>query len=114
MRGRPVAGAIMGFGLAVVVLLVLLVLVRTWSLAQSVRESQRANTRTLELIESCTTAGGKCYEHNQETTADVIGLLNDYQRRVVTLAAACADQPETQTAAQIRRCIDAGLRAQRP
>lgn len=109
--GRPVAGAILAVSVAIAGLLVLVILVRTWGLTQSVRESQKSNTRTLDLIESCTTVGGDCYEDSQQRTADVVRLLNGYQRRVVTLAAACADRADTQTAAQIRRCIDDGLRA---
>lgn len=111
MRPRPVVGAVAGFLAAVAVLLVVLMLVRTWGVTESVQEGQRANTRTLELIESCTTAGGECYERGQENTANVIGVLNDYQRRVVALAVACADQPGNQTVEQVTRCVERGLRS---
>lgn len=110
MSRRPVTGAVAGFLAMLAVLLVLVMLVRTWGVAESVRGGQQANTRTLELIESCTTVGGECYERSQQSTTDVIGLLNNYQRRVVTLAVACADRPEVQTVDQVRRCVEQGLR----
>lgn len=109
MNRGPVAGAVAGFAAMLAVLLVLVMLVRTWGLAESVRGSQQSNTRTLELIESCTTVGGECYQRSQKRTADVVGLLNNYQRRIVTLAAACADRPRAQTVEQIRQCVEQGL-----
>lgn len=109
MKINPITGAVAGLAGAVAVLLVLVMLVRTWGLAEAVREGQQANTRTLDLIESCTTVGGECYDRGQEQTADVIELLNTYQRRVVTLAAACADRPDTQSAREIERCVNKAL-----
>ncbi len=60
------------------------------------------NTKdTLELVRDCTQPQGECYQRSQDSTAEVvdnIGLLSTY-------AAACADQPEQQTAEEIRACV---------
>ena len=60
------------------------------------------NTKqTLHLIRDCTEPSGSCYQRSQKQTADAvdnIGLLSTY-------AAACADQPDQQTAVEIRECV---------
>lgn len=96
MRKTPLAGAVTYGAGAVAILLVLFMLIQTWDSA--------------DQIESCTTVGGECYKRGERQTAKAIGMLNAYQREVVILAAACADRPGVQGEAEIRRCVDRGLK----
>lgn len=99
-----VIGLVLG---ACAVALVVAVIVAAVTATQ-IRESQVTNTRTIEntqatldLIRDCTEPSGECYQRGQDSTADAvdnIGLLSAY-------AAACADQPETQTADEIQACV---------
>lgn len=74
----------------------------TADLAAELRAAQAANTRTLELIESCTIRpSGRCARLQAES--------REQFSRLITLAAYCADQPYTQTVAQIERCIREGI-----
>ena len=66
-----------------------------------IREQAIKNQRLIEQVESCTTPTGKCYRDNRNRTNTVVMDIN----RVSILAAACADRDDTQTAAQIRKCV---------
>lgn len=102
------AWGIIGVTLAsIVVMLVIAVVVAAVTVSQ-IRGDQVDNTETidntadtLEIIKDCTQPEGECYQRSQDSTAEVvdnIGLLSTY-------AAACADQPEQQTADEIRDCV---------
>jgi hypothetical protein len=62
-----------------------------------------------DRVRDCTTPGGECFEQAARRQAEVIGdppaPIND----VVILAAACADRPGVDTAAEIRTCVLDGL-----
>ena len=66
-----------------------------------IKEQAVRNGRLVKQVESCTTPTGKCYRDNQNRTNTVVMDIN----RVSILAAACADRDDTQTAAQIRKCV---------
>lgn len=70
------------------------------------RQLAADNARSIALIESCTTEGGKCYDDSRKGTADVIRVLNEFTTYVV----ACADQPGPQNAARIRACATEKMR----
>lgn len=108
MNRMRAAWGVIGLVLGIcAVALVVAVIVAAVTVTQ-VRESQIGNTETinntkatLDLIRDCTEPSGKCYQRGQASTADAvdnIGLLSAY-------AAACADQPETQTADEIQDCV---------
>lgn len=114
-RTRAALGALAGVGVAVLSILVLVLLVRTWSLADAIRESQVTNTKTvrntatiaedtkatLDLVQGCVTVGESCYQQGQSQTAAAVGSINDF----AIWAAACADQPGTQAVEEIEHCI---------
>lgn len=56
---------------------------------------------TADVIKSCTTPKGKCYQRSQEQTGDAIGSINE----VTYLAATCADQAGVQGEKEIRECV---------
>lgn len=92
-RQRPWLGAVVGVLIGVLLVSVLAMLVRTFSLADSIRESQKANTgtllssqQTLKAVEDCTQPVGDCFKRGQKATASAVGDIN----RVVILAAACS------------------------
>lgn len=92
-RQRPWLGAVVGVLIGVLLVSVLAMLVRTFSLADSIRESQKANTgtllssqQTLKAVEDCTQPAGECFKRGQKATASAVGDIN----RVVILAAACS------------------------
>lgn len=99
LTGVMLAAAVAGTVFAIVVAAVT---------ATQIREAQVTNTQTinntdetLRLIRDCTQPEGECYQRGQDNTADVvdnIGLLSAY-------AAACADQPEQQSADEIQACV---------
>lgn len=114
-RGRELTAAIVYVMLTAVAVGVIVVVVQTYSLLNTVRESQQTNTSTIQAaksaaweaergtdrIEDCTTPGRKCYEQSQKRTADVVTDLN----RVAVFAAACADKPGVQGEDEIYSCV---------
>ena len=92
-RQRPAFGAAVGILVGCLVVAVLVLMVRTWSLTDQIRESQKTNTGTLEAtqqtldaVNDCTQPTGKCFKRGQSQTAKAVGDIN----RVVVLAAACS------------------------
>jgi hypothetical protein len=86
-------GAVVGVLVGALVVGVLLLMVRTWSLTDQIRDSQKTNTgtlnasqRTLDAVEDCTQPSGECFQRGQKRTAAAVGDIN----RVVILAAACS------------------------
>lgn len=111
-RRRRVLGTVAGVAVGVLLVLLIALLIRTWTLADEIRETQRVNTgtlttseETLDRINDCTTPGRKCYDKGQKRTAEAVGDIN----RVIVLAAACADQPQRQTVIEIQNCVIAEL-----
>lgn len=108
-RRRAIGTAIAYGSTGVVLALVLWLLVSVNALAGSIREQQKGNARSIELIEDCTTKGGECYEDGARRTANVIQVLNeagDQRRDFIIAVVICADLPGTQTVASIRACAD--------
>lgn len=109
---RNLLGAVAGFGAGIVVLLLCLVLVGTYSTVAAIRSTQGDSRRTLSLIESCTTPTGACTQAGNARTAGAIAeivtsqqALHRTTRRYAAIAAACADHPGPQTTRQIAACI---------
>ena len=109
---RRILGALAGVAVGVLLVLLIALLVRTWTLADEIREAQKVNTgtlttseKTLDRINDCTTPGRKCYDKGQTRTAKAVGDIN----RVIVLAAACADKPQRQTVVDIQNCVIAEL-----
>ena len=68
--------------------------------------------RTRAHLTDCVVAGGECYQESQQRTAEAVRgiILGGRQdeiatRRIVALAAFCADKPGTQTEREIASCI---------
>lgn len=109
------AWGILGVTLGIIAATLVIAVVVAAVTVTQIRGSQVDNTRTinntdatlentkqtLEVLLDCTRPEGKCYQRGQDNTAEVvdnIGLLSAY-------AAACADEPEQQTADEIRDCV---------
>lgn len=86
--------AVAWLGIGVLVVGVLLLVVRTSTLAAT-------NAATLDAVRDCTTPGRACYERGRRTTAAAVADIT----RISVYAAACADQPGRQSARQIEACI---------
>lgn len=108
MTRSRIAWAIASIAAALAVIVIVVAILVSATQATAIRDAQVNNTKTIEnsqetldLIRDCTQPEGACYRRSQESTAEVvdnIGLLSTY-------AAACADQPDQQTAVQIRACV---------
>ena len=121
-RQRPLFGAVVGVLVGVLIVAVLALLIRTWSVTDQIRESQQTNTGTLEAsqrtlgaVEDCTQPTGKCFLRGQKRTASAVGDIN----RVVILASACSVGLETglsveQRQAEIQQCVIDRLAATKP
>lgn len=114
-RRRLILGTMAGVAVGLVVVMVLAMLIRTWTLTDTIRGTQIEGTplgkRLLdqaERIESCTTAGETCYEEQQRKTAGAISDIN----KITLYAAACADRSGQQTVEQIQGCVIAKLAAE--
>lgn len=121
-RLRAVLHAIAGLATGVLVVGGIFLAVTTYQLVDAVRDTQVSNTRRAELdrirdeqtaaaardaarsaerIEDCTTPGRQCFDDAQKRIGRTVGTINRY----ALAAAACADQPQTQTVEEIQRCI---------
>jgi hypothetical protein len=63
-------------------------------------------------IVDCTTPEGKCFAENQRRTAEAVKNIAEdgiereaVTRRIISLAASCADEPGSQTYKEIEACI---------
>jgi hypothetical protein len=97
---RIVGNALVALLVGVFLLLLLGNLQSTGNAVDAIRDSQKANQSTLhttqdtaQLIKSCVTPGGECYERGQEQTGEAVGGINRY----VVLSAACAVKIATDT-----------------
>jgi hypothetical protein len=87
----------------------------------SIRETQTENTalientsKTLEIMQGCTTPGEECFDRGQERTAELVAGLTSDLTRVSAYAAACADHVGVQTEDEIFACIVRRLAAADP
>lgn len=85
---RQIGWTFVGLLTGIVIVISLTLLARTWSLTDSIRDSQQSNASTLTLIKDCTEPGGNCYKRNQKASGQAIDVIN----RVSVYAAACASQ----------------------
>lgn len=116
---RPWLGAVSGFLAGIAVLGLVFVVLGTYSNTdatdadvEAIRQTQKDTRATLNLIRSCTTPAGQCYEDGNKRTGEAIAAIVESQtslhretRRYAATAAACADRPGPQTTRQIARCI---------
>lgn len=93
MKQNRIAWGIASVTSALLVVIVVTAVLVSAAKSSAIRDAQVSNTRTLDntaltlqLIQSCTTPGEKCYEDAQARTAKAVGDIN----RVVVLAAACS------------------------
>lgn len=107
-RQRPAFGAAVGVLVGVLIVAVLLLIVRTWSVTDQIRESQKTNTgtleasqRTLDTVNDCTQPSGDCFKRGQKRTASAVGDIN----RVVILAAACSVGLDTRLSVSERQTL---------
>jgi hypothetical protein len=107
---RPVLGALTAIGAGVLAILLLTLIVRTWSLADAIRETQKSNTGAVKLIRDCTDPSGDCYKRGQKQTAVAVADIN----KISVYAAACADRPGVQTASEIYACVVERLAQDKP
>lgn len=66
-----------------------------------IRLNQVDGRTVLDRVKSCTTPGRDCYERGQRQTGRAVADIN----RVAVYAAACADRPGDQSAAEIQACV---------
>lgn len=107
-RARVIMLERVGTYIIVVALVVLLI----FDIANAFMEAEQRS-----VLIDCTTPGGECFKEGQERTAAAIQQLIDDNllqevatRRVVVLAAQCANQPGVQTVDQIEACVERGLK----
>ncbi len=119
-----ILGAAIGIGSGVLIVLLVVLVVRTWILTDAIRESQKSNVTNitttaqavknteaiLKLVQSCVTPGQECKTRGDEQTAGAVFSINDY----ALFAAACADEPGTQGVKEIEACIRANLASKKP
>ena len=107
-RGRNrFLGAIVGLGVGLVIVLLLYVLISTRGLIGEVRNAQKNNTGTIDVIRDCTESTGQCFKDGQRRTAKVVGDISLSQ----VAAVACADQEGQQDAGEIAACVKRTIKA---
>lgn len=100
-RARPLVGAFVALCACAVVIGVVVLLVQTYSLTDSIRQSQKTAQDTNEAILSCTDPKGECAKRGQEQTAEAVDNIG----RLAVYAAACADLEGVQGAPEIEKCM---------
>lgn len=122
-RLRTFLHVVGGIATAILVLGGVFLAVTTYELVEATRATQIDNTqrnedtksaaenaaRSAARIEDCTTPGRPCFDDGQRRLARTVGSINDY----ALAAAACADQPLTQTVDEIQACILRLIKAER-
>jgi hypothetical protein len=101
IRGREIGWAIVYLLLTALVIGVIGVVVQTFSLLSTVRETQKVSKSSVETIRDCTEPEGQCYQESQKRTAKVVADIG----KVSAYAAACADRPGTQTEDDVLACV---------
>jgi hypothetical protein len=98
---RKVNGAVFGLAAGSALVLLVFYIVQTYALASTIRENQKLNVKTNELIASCVTPDGKCAQDGAKRTGEAVANIG----RLSIYAAACADTPGVQGAPAIERCV---------
>jgi hypothetical protein len=88
---------------SLVVLLVVLVSIVTVETLLSVQS-------TADHINSCIDPHGSCYKNGDRRSSSAIQLINDNQKKIVSVAAYCAKQPGNTTLQQIEDCVNKELK----
>lgn len=99
-RRRRIAGIVAGIAVGLLLVGTLYAVSTIADLTKEVRVAQTRNTETINLIRSCTTVGGKCYDDQERRTGSLIDVVNSFTANAI----ACADRPGTQSVARIRAC----------
>lgn len=73
----------------------------TYTLTAAIRAQQQENAKTNKTLLSCSIPSGSCAKKQAAQIARATANIGD----LATYAAACADQPGVQTAAQIKACV---------
>jgi hypothetical protein len=100
-KRREWASGILYGSLTIFALILLYVVVQTYTLLSAVRETQKVSRSAVVAIEDCTTPGKDCFEESQERTGNVVSDNNE----VSLYAAYCADQPGATTVKAIKSCV---------
>lgn len=111
-RRREFAGAVVYALLASLVIGMIYLVVQVFGIVSAIRADQQVNAATgkssastLRLIEDCLSPDGYCADARAEADGRQAVVLT----RISVFAAACADQPERQSAEQIETCVKALL-----
>jgi hypothetical protein len=99
--GREIGWAIVYVLLSSLVISVLYVVLQTFTLASTMRETQQSSASSVDAIRDCTEVGGECFERSQKRTGKVVADLG----KVSAYAAACADRPGVQTEDDVLACV---------
>ncbi len=62
-----------------------------------------------KLLVDCTTPSGECYKNGDRRSSSVVKLISDNEKRIVTVAAFCAKQPQNVTLKEIEDCTNKEL-----
>jgi hypothetical protein len=98
---RKALGIILGVSVGLFLVGMVFAITSTLSLTTAIRETQKVNVDTNELIASCVTPKGDCYEASQERTGEAVATIG----QASVYAATCADLPGVQGAAEIEKCV---------
>lgn len=124
-RRRRVLGAVFGFAVGVLAVLIVGTAVTSMVTLTAIRSTQVTNAqrsqdtldaataakRASDRIEDCTTPGRACFKQSQKRSAGIVKLVNDAQRQASIYAASCADRPGSQSADEIEACVRAAFAA---
>ena len=88
-RYRPLLGAIAGLLFGIVVVGVIVTTLQTRGLVGAIRETQKNNTSTFDLLVDCTSPGGDCFEAGQKRTGEAVGGINQSTADVIVAALSC-------------------------
>lgn len=104
-RRRLVYGTLAAVLIATLALGLVVAVLRTWTLADQIADTQKRSRATLVRLTDCTELGGDCYEAAQARSRSAVNELNT----LGLLRVACADRRGTQTPEEIQGCIDRTL-----
>lgn len=123
---RPVIWALIGVGIALLVIGGITATIRIQELTTAIRETQQTGSPVLlevarsaaqaktaaeaskavqVQIADCLDPDGLCYKRSQRRSASAIGSINE----ITYYAVSCADEPGTQSLEEIQTCVIARL-----
>jgi hypothetical protein len=112
---RRAAGFLVGLACGVLGVLLIAIIVRTFTVTDDIRAAQRDNSSAVAAIRDCTTEGGRCFEENARRTAAVVGDIGKLDIYSEACAAATEpDDPVVKRARLIEKCVRALLKADAP